>query len=126
MEIRLYYEDTDSGGVVYYANYLRYLERARTEFFRNLGCDVGVLMEKGFLFVVTHVNLHYHLPARYNDVIKIETIVGEMRKASFILTHQIFLKKNDALLLDGQIKMACLGPEGKPRRLPDEMVQVLK
>jgi len=126
MEIRLYYEDTDSGGVVYYANYLRYLERARTEFFRSFGCDVSEWMKKGFLFVVTHVDLNYHFPARYNDIIKIETFAGEVRKASFILTHQIFLKGKEVLVADGKIKMACLGPNGKPKRLPDEMKQIFK
>ena len=125
MDIRIYYEDTDSGGVVYYANYLRYLERARTEFFRQSGCDVGNLMKEGFVFVVTQVHLTYHFSARYNDVIQIETHVEEVRKASFILGHRIFLRENNVLVLEGQIKLACLGPGGKPKRFPDLMKQAL-
>ncbi len=126
MEIRLYYEDTDSGGVVYYANYLRYLERARTEFFRDRGCEVAELMKDGFLFVVTHVDLSYHFSPQYNDILVITTQIDELRRASFVLSHQVFLKKTETLVADGKIKMACIDKTGKPKRLPREMDKVLK
>ena len=77
MDIRIYYEDTDCGQVVYYANYLRIFERARTEYLRGLGVDVAHWMDEGLLFTVTHAEVDYHAPARYGDVIHVRTAVTE-------------------------------------------------
>lgn len=126
MKVRIYYEDTDSGGVVYYANYLRYFERARTEFLRERGCDVSSFVRLGFLFVVTKVEVSYHYPARYNDILKIETKMGEIRSASFVFRHKVYLNGGDLLVVDAQVKLACLDGKGKPTRLPERLGKSLK
>ena len=126
MKVRIYYEDTDSGGVVYYANYLRYFERARTEFLREKGCEVSDFIQSGFLFVVTKVNVSYHYPARYNDVLKIETRMGDIRSASFVFSHKVYLNGSDHLVVDAQVKLACVDGRGRPTRLPERLDKSLK
>jgi len=121
MKVRIYYEDTDSGGVVYYANYLRYFERARTEFLREKGCEVSDFIQSGFLFVVTKVEVCYHYPARYNDVLKIETRISDIRSASFVFSHKVYLKGGDLLVAEAQVKLACVDGRGRPTRLPERL-----
>jgi acyl-CoA thioester hydrolase len=125
MLIRVYYEDTDCGGVVYYANYLRYFERARTEFLRERGLEVARFAEVGILFVVAHVEITYRNPARYNDLLEIETWISPASRASFIFSHRIQLQGTDRLIVEGQSQMVCVDASGKPRRLPDDLQQVL-
>ena len=85
MDIRIYYEDTDCGGVVYYANYLRYFERARTELLEARGIFVKECVPKGFFFVVAHQDIDYKSPAFYADVLNIETRISKISSASLIL-----------------------------------------
>jgi len=126
MKVRIYYEDTDSGGVVYYANYLRYFERARTEFLRERGCEVSDFIQSGFLFVVTRVEVSYHYPTRYNDILKIETRMGNIRSASFVFSHKVYLNGGDLLVVEGQVKLACVDGSGRPKRLPERLDKALK
>jgi len=126
MKVRIYYEDTDSGGVVYYANYLRYFERARTEFLRDRGCEVSDFIQSGFLFVVTKVEVCYHYPVRYNDVLQIETKTGDIRSASWVFSHKVYLNGNDLLVVDAQVKLACVDGRGRPTRLPERLGKSLK
>lgn len=126
MEIRIYYEDTDCGQVVYYANYLRYFERARTEHLRRLGVDVGHWMERGLLFTVTHAEVDYHAPARYGDVIYVGTRVTEVRRVRFSLAHEIVRRDDRHLLVTGGTTLACVGPDGRPARVPAEVAAVLE
>jgi acyl-CoA thioester hydrolase len=133
MEIRVYYEDTDCGQVVYYANYLRYFERARTEFLRAHGVDVGKWMERGLLFTVVHAEADYHASARYGDVLYVGTRVTDVRKVRFSLSHEIV--RRDALhdappdtrrtIVTGATTLACVGEGGRPARIPDEILHVL-
>jgi acyl-CoA thioester hydrolase len=81
MEIKIYYEDTDCGGVVYYANYLKYFERARTHYLEERGLSVAGLMKEGTVFVVVHAEVDYRSPARYGDWLVIETVVSENGRA---------------------------------------------
>jgi acyl-CoA thioester hydrolase len=126
VEIRIYYEDTDCGQVVYYANYLRYFERARTEFLRRLGVDVGHWMDEGLLFTVTHAEVDYHAPARYGDVLYVGTVVTEVRKVRFSLAHEIQRRGDGQRLVTGATTLACVGPDGKPTRIPGPVFEVLE
>jgi len=126
VEIRIYYEDTDCGGVVYYANYLRYFERARTEFLRAHGVDVGHWMEQGLLFTVTEARLAYHASARYGDVLYIGTRVSDVRKVRFSLAHEIVRREDRTRLVTGATTLACVGPDGRPARIPPEVLTVLE
>ena len=85
MDIRIYYEDSDCGGIVYYANYLKYFERGRTEYLESRGIFVKECLAKGFSFVVAHQDIDYKAPGRYGDILNIETRVSKISNASFFL-----------------------------------------
>lgn len=128
--VRVYYEDTDSGGVVYYANYLRFMERARSEWLRSLGVEQDLLIEQeGVLFAVRHVDLDYLKPARFNDQLEVTSRVIEFGRAS--LSFEQTISRMDAEtnieLCRGQVKIACLGAESfRPRPLPEFLRTILK
>ncbi len=117
IKIKIYYEDTDAGGVVYYANYLRYMERARTEFLAEHGIDVAENHHQGNFFVVTHVDIHYKRPARLGETIEVTTEVQEMRNASMTIKNNII--RGDSLLVEALLTFACIDADGRPRRLPE-------
>ncbi len=131
--VRVYYEDTDNGGVVYYANYLKFMERARTEWLRVRGVEQDVLVEQeGLIFVVRSVQLDYLKPARFNQLLSVSASVAEVGKASLIFDQTINLittegndaVKSDLLLCQGQIRVACLGVNSfKPRAIPASIRQ---
>ena len=125
MEIRVYYEDTDCGGVVYYANYLKYFERARTEFLRDRGQALTDYMKKGIEFIVVRAEVDYRFPARYNDVLDITTTVSETARASFIMEYTVLRKEDGKLLASGMTRLACINKNGKPVRIPDNMLKIL-
>ena len=126
MEIRVYYEDTDCGGVVYYANYLKYFERARTEYLESRGRSVAALMEQGTVFVVVHAEVEYHLPARYGDTLVIETAVAEVGAASLRFQHVIKEKGSGRVVVTGSARLAATDRNGKVKRLDKGTVAVLK
>ena len=126
MQIRVYYEDTDSGAVVYYANYLRYFERARTEYLRDRGMDIAAMAAQGTLFIVGHVDISYRQSAKYNDLLQIDTDLVESGKASFSFHHLIRIQGSDRVIVEGRVKMVCVGPSGKPGRLPDALVKIIQ
>ena len=117
IKLKIYYEDTDAGGVVYYANYLRYMERARTEFLAGNGINVAQMHNEGYFFVVAHVDIHYKRSARLGDVITITTEITELKNASMIIKHQV-LKKN-TLIAEALVTLACIDRDGKPTRFPE-------
>lgn len=125
MEIRIYYEDTDAGGVVYYANYLRYFERARTEYLRERGLSVGELAARECIFPVVRLEADYRAPARHDDLLRIETCVLEVRKTSFTLGQRAVRVNDGKLLVDAKVTMVCVNPLMKARRLPQELLQAL-
>lgn len=125
MEIRVYYEDTDCGNVVYYANYLRYFERARTEFLRRYGVDVAWWMREGFLFTVAECNIKYLAPAVYDDLILVTTEVTAVGRVRFDLAHEIVRESDGRLLVTGTTTMACV-KDGKPARMPEVVIESLK
>lgn len=122
IKVKIYYEDTDAGGIVYHANYLRYLERARTEFLKEKGIDVAEYHRKGIFFAVVHVDIHFKSPAQLGDVITVTTEVAELKKASITVKNQIF--KDDRLLVEALITFACLNSNYRPVRLPDSFLKL--
>ena len=125
MQIRIYYEDTDAGGVVYHANYLGFFERGRTEFFRRRGLSVKQLHDAGFIFPVIRVEADFRSPARLDDFIRIETTVLEVRRSSFTLLQQAIRQEDDRLLVAAKITLVCVAPGMKARRLPLPLLEAL-
>jgi acyl-CoA thioester hydrolase len=125
MEIRVYYEDTDAGGVVYYANYLKYFERGRTEYFRERGIEVASYAATGVLFVVAHAEIDYRAAARYNDLLDLETEVVDFSRASLTFSHLIRVRGTERVIAEGWVRLVCVDDRFKPRRLPEEVVQIV-
>jgi len=125
-ELRIYYEDTDAGGVVYYANYLRYLERGRTEYLRERGLTVRELHERGYLIPVMRLEIDYLSPAVLDDLIRVDTTVLEISGATFTLGQRVVRVSDEKPLLDSKVTLACLGPGQIARRLPRELLRALR
>jgi acyl-CoA thioester hydrolase len=125
-EIRVYYEDTDAGGVVYYANYLRYLERGRADYLRERGASIRELHDKGYLFPVVRLEIDYLSSAVYDDLLRVETAVAEIGNASFTLGQKVVHAVNGKILADSIVTLACVGPGKKVRRLPKDLLQALR
>ena len=125
MEIRVYYEDTDCGNVVYYANYLKYMERSRTEFLRERGVNLAAYHEKGLLFTVAEANIRYKAPARYNDLLDAESRVAETGNSSIVLATTIKRVNDGLLLTEGEVRLVCINSNGRPTRIPEEIKSAL-
>ncbi len=127
--VRVYYEDTDAGGVVYYANYLRFFERARTERLRSLGFEQDeIRLQDGVLFAVKSVHVDYKLPARFNEELLVSADVVRLKRASVVFEQEITLKKSDELVLcSATVRIACVDErELRPRTIPSVMYQRIK
>ncbi len=122
--VRVYYEDTDCGGVVYYANYLRYFERARTELLESRGVDLKRLMEEGIFFVVAEASLKYRAPGRYGDILLIETVVDRIGPASITVGHRVVTSEG-AHLVDAVVKLGCVGRDMKPLKIGHDIMKKL-
>jgi 4-hydroxybenzoyl-CoA thioesterase len=122
--IRVYVEDTDAGGIVFYANYLKFMERARTEFFRNLGFNKPALFD-GLQFVVRELDIVYHQPALLDDIIEVTAEPIKLSRVSVEIAQQVF--REGSLLVAGRVKVACIGAESKrPKAIPAEVHSALK
>jgi len=123
--IRVYYEDTDAGGVVFYANYLKFLERARTEMLRDMGFEQDQLIaEQKLIFVVRSVQIDYLAPARFNDALEATAQVTQAKKVS--LNFEQTVTRNGDVLCKGNVRIACLDPTTmKPKAIPDNLLQKL-
>lgn len=117
-EIRVYYEDTDMAGIVYYANYLRYIERARSDWVREVGIDQLAMKEAGVVFAVRRLEADYVLPARFDDVLEVRTTLGSLSAAKMVMAQEVWRK--DALIFSANVLIVCIGASGKPVRLPAE------
>lgn len=119
--VRVYYEDTDSGGVVYYANYLKFMERARTECLRNLGFEQDVLREKeGIIFAVRSVSIDYLKPAQFNDLLNVTSKIIKCGRASMTFKQDIMKEGEQDVLCSAEIKIACLDSnELRPCPIPE-------
>lgn len=119
LTLRVYYEDTDFGGVVYYANYLKFIERGRTELLRALGVDQVALKEAGAVFVVRRLTAEYLTPARFDDVLSVTTAVERVGGASVEMAQEV--RRGDSVLFRATVQVACMDASGRPRRLPTEL-----
>ncbi len=124
LKLRVYYEDTDLAGIVYYANYLKFIERGRTEFVRSLGIDQTQLRnDSGIVFAVRRVEADYLVPARFDDEIVVLTTLKDLTGARIILAQQVF--RDDTILFDAVVTLVALSETGRPARLPAEIRQRL-
>ena len=115
--VRIYYEDTDSGGVVYYANYLKFMERARTEWLRSLGLEQDALRDEGHLFAVRSVQVDYLRPARFNDLLDVTASVVDAGGATLTFEQQV--RRDDEVLCEGRVTVVSLDAETlRPKRMP--------
>ena len=123
--LRVYWEDTDAGGVVFYANYLKFFERARTEWLRALGVGQHDLRaQTGAIFVVTDTAVHYRAPARLDDLLEVTVELRQRGSASMTIAQQAW--RGATLLAEGEIRIGCVdGASFRPRRLPSEVSATL-
>lgn len=124
--VRVYYEDTDAGGVVYYANYLKFFERGRTEWLRNLGFGQQALMhEAAIVFAVRHVDIDYLKPARFDDALRVETAIAASGKAS--ITFEQRLLRDDVVLSRASVKVVCLDKDTfRPAAIPANIAEKMQ
>ena len=123
--IRVYYEDTDLAGIVYYANYLKFIERARTEFLRALGLDQARLkVERGLAFAVRRMEADFVLPARFDDLIEVATGVRELSGARAVLRQVV--RRDGQTLFTADVMLVCMSESGRPARLPEELRKSLR
>ncbi len=120
--VRVYWEDTDAGGVVFYANYLKFFERARTEWLRHLGFEQQVLRDStGAIFIVTETQLRYRAPARLDDLLAVTVQLRHGGRASMQIAQQAW--RGDVLLAEGDIRIGCVDDRTfRPRRIPTELL----
>lgn len=123
--VRVYYEDTDAGGVVFYANYLKFFERARTEMLRAMGFEQDKLIAtEGIIFVVRSVQVDYLSPARFNELLQVSAEVSEAKKAS--LTFKQLVTRGDNVLCKGVIRIACLDAQTmRPKAIPETLFRTI-
>lgn len=125
MEIKIYYEDTDAGGVVYYANYLRYFERARTEFMNARGIDIVEWAKKGIQFVVVNAEIDFKSPVKLGETIKVNTTISEVKGATLTFNYVVNEKVTGRIIVSGKTRMACVNKELRPIRIPKEIMDKL-
>ncbi|HUK40861.1 MAG TPA: thioesterase family protein [Candidatus Acidoferrales bacterium] len=123
---RVIYGDTDQMGVVYYANYLRWFESGRSELLRQIGLPYGEIEKQGFHFPVTEVSCRYIQSARYDEVVKIETELSTLGRASLTFSYQVSRDADGALLATGFTKHACIDGAGRVSRIPGALEKALK
>ncbi|MBX5480298.1 MAG: acyl-CoA thioesterase [Myxococcaceae bacterium] len=122
--LRVIYGDTDQMGVVYYANYFRYFEFARSEYFRAKGGSYATLEKEGSFLPVVEASCTYKAPAKYDDVLLIRTEVSELKRASLAFSYEIRREGDGQLLCTGRTIHACVGKDGRPMRLPEAVTRL--
>jgi acyl-CoA thioester hydrolase len=128
--IRVYWEDTDGGGIVYYANYLKFMERARTEWLRAIGFEQGPMQQQGLIFVIVDTHVEFKRPARYGDALTVTARVREHTRATLSFTQEVFrggtIGAEGELLVTGAIRVACFDAQSyKPKGLPKFLIDNL-
>lgn len=118
-EVRVRYQETDNMGVVYYANYLVWFEIARTEYFRSLGLVYRKLEEKGIYLMVASISCQYKSPAKYDDIVRMQTWIPEMKNSSLKFGYKLFV--GEKLIAAGESVHVFTNGEGRPRRIPEEV-----
>lgn len=115
-DVRVYYEDTDFGGIVYYANYLKFIERARSEMVREMGINQKSMKEDGIIFAVRKVEANYLAPALYDDMLQVRTIIGDTSAVRAVFEQQVW--RGDTMIFTADVTIVCIGEDGRPTRLP--------
>ena len=124
-KLKVYYEDTDSGGIVYYANYLKFLERARTEALVTLGFNNKKIKEDfGSLIIVKSCNIEYKRPAHLEDELNIRSFVKSITKTSFFMNQ--FISRGEDIIVEAKVHLVFVNKEGKPMRIPGTLLQDFK
>jgi len=121
MEKKIFYHDTDSGGIVYYANYLKYLEEARTEWLEARGLGMQPFLNLGLLYAVRSCNVVYKSPARYGDVICCDAAVEKMTGVQIFFRQKIWHKTTGKIIVEAEVVLVCLGKDFKPCAIPVEL-----
>jgi len=121
IEVKIYYEDTDCGNVVYYANYLKYMERGRTEYLSERGFNVSELAARGTVFVVSRCEIDYRSSARLGETIIVKTWIAEVTRTSLLFGHTMTDKASGRLVAEAQARLVCVEPSGKIKRIPAEL-----
>jgi tol-pal system-associated acyl-CoA thioesterase len=124
--VRVYYQDTDAGGVVFHAQYLAFMERARTELINALGIDLAQLADaRRILFLVYELKARYHAPARLNDMLSVSAEVVKMGRASLVFRHRV--EREGELLVEAEVTLALVDRDRmRPARMPEELEQAFK
>ena len=123
--IKVYYEDTDAGGVVYYANYLKFMERARSEALKSFGFSNKLLIEEDRIFIIVKsCNIDYIKPAYLEDILEIKSTINKITKTSFFMKQKVF-KSNDQIT-DAEIHLVTVDTKGKPVKIPERLKKELK
>jgi len=124
--VRVYFEDTDSGGVVYHANYLKFMERGRTEWLRGVGLDQAKLrLKNNIMFVVTKLNIQFKKPAKFNDELAVTTHLEKIGASTIFITQKIL--KDNHLISSSRVEIACINSKlFVPQRIPKEIKQILE
>jgi len=125
MEKRIFYHDTDAGGIVYYGNYLKYLEEARTEFLEKKGMSVEMFRDRGLLYAVRKCNVTYRSPARYGDTLLCDAKLIKVTAAQLIFEQTIHHKKTGQLMIESEVTLACLNKDFKPTPIPEDLKEKL-
>jgi len=125
LEVRIYYEDTDCGGVVYYANYLKYFERARTHFLEEHGLSVSELIQQGTEFRVTKAELAYRSAALHGETLVVDTTVHADRRISLTFSHTIQERTSQRLVVEGSATLVTVDSMGKLKRIPPHVLEAI-
>ena len=119
LDIRVYYEDTDMAGIVYYANYLRYIERARSDWVREMGINQLSMKAEGVVFAVRRVEADYIQPARFDDLLQVRTDLVSLSPARMVMRQEV--RRDGTLLFQADVTIVCINANGKPCRLPAKL-----
>jgi tol-pal system-associated acyl-CoA thioesterase len=118
---KIYYHDTDAGGVVYYANYLKFLEEARTQFFEDLGLGVRAFGDRGFIYAVRYCNIAYKSPARYGNTLMCDARVVKVTGAQIIFAQRVWNGEDQRTFAEAEVALVCLDKNFKPCSLPEDL-----
>jgi len=125
ISVKIYYKDTDCGSVVYYANYLKYFEIARTEFIESKGLSMKQLMKEGIYFVVKEAHIEYKKPGRYGDILLIDTIIKETGHTFITFEHRVRREYTNELLVTAHVKIVAVNQQLRPVKISDNIVKKL-
>lgn len=118
-KVRVYYEDTDMAGIVYYANYLRYIERARSDWVREVGIDQLAMKDEGLVFAVRGLEADYLAPAHFDDILDVRTRVLQLTPARMVMAQNVL--RDEVVLFKSRVTIVCIAASGKPARLPAKL-----